>query len=395
MAESDECLGHFERVARRNKIEKFLASSPIVPDENMKLLIKKGPKSEEISLRELEVIYVSKPEWKIIEDGGVLSVPVEEFRMNHAPKPNRSGKVEFVEKKGKGAGNQIENYSVALTEERLEGLVLTKYNEVKEKVKHSGASDAKAEREAISEATRLPQFQALKTWQDINAEITLKQAIKEMVAGFNMPALLVRSVDLKAMSALKDLGLKLSGDAEIDLVLAFATGDFLNVVICEVKRADTYPWKTECSLPNKRAVNKAEIQLTKDFGNLKAILTGISPGNITFHTLACFPEASSSELQAIFCSSCLDTRIVSKDDLMDLSLLQKKTQVRAKPDPATTSSKKNLLTITARLLSHHSILHIGYREVQDKEKLVDERHKHNLKCVDGKLMQKEFIIASP
>ena len=47
----------------------------------MKVLIKKGPTSVETSLKDLEENYASKPEWKVIERGGVLCVPVEEFRM--------------------------------------------------------------------------------------------------------------------------------------------------------------------------------------------------------------------------------------------------------------------------------------------------------------------------
>ena len=44
----------------------------------MKVLIKKGPVSVETSLKELEEIYASKPEWKVIEEGGVLSIPLED-----------------------------------------------------------------------------------------------------------------------------------------------------------------------------------------------------------------------------------------------------------------------------------------------------------------------------
>ena len=194
---------------------------------------------------------------------------------------------------------------------------------------------------------------------------------------------------------MRDLGLKVSGDAEIDLVMAYVSGSILHVVICEVKRADTYPWQKECSLPNRQAVNKAENQLTKDVEVLMAIMAGTSSIEIIFHTLACFPDASTLELETIFCSSCLNTGAVSQEDLADLSMLQKKTQVPDKPDPATTSGKKKLLTLTARLLSHQSFLHIGYREVGDKEKLITERHRYNLETVDGKLMQKEFVVASP
>ena len=167
------------------------------------------------------------------------------------------------------------------------------------------------------------------------------------------------------------------------------------MVIFEVKRSDAAPWQTKCSLPNKQAVKKAENQLTKDLDVLMAILAGIPPSQIIFHTLACFPDTSYSELQAIFCADCLESGVICQEDLADLSLLQKKTQVPDMPDLATTSGKKILLTLSARCLSHQSLLHIGYREVEDKEKLVTERHRYNLESVDGKIKQKEFVVASP
>ena len=87
--------------------------------------------------------------------------------------------------------------------------------------------------------------------------------------------------------------------------------------------------------------------------------------------------------------------MICQEDLTDLSLLQKKIQVPDKPDPSTTSGKMYLLTLSARCLSHQSLLHIGYREIEDKEKLVTERHRYNLEAVDGKMKQKEFVVASP
>ena len=82
MAESRVCLGHGQRVSRGNKIKKHLDSQLETPvDESLRVLIKKGPTSKETSLRELEETYASKPEWKMIERGGVLSEPVEDFRM--------------------------------------------------------------------------------------------------------------------------------------------------------------------------------------------------------------------------------------------------------------------------------------------------------------------------
>ena len=80
MADKSTCRGHDVRTSRRNKINRLTSKSFISPDENMRVLIKKGPVSVETSLKELEENYERKPEWKVIEDGGVLSIPVEEFR---------------------------------------------------------------------------------------------------------------------------------------------------------------------------------------------------------------------------------------------------------------------------------------------------------------------------
>ena len=77
MADSNLCLGHDVRVTRGNKVKTIMDSPQDIPDENLRVLIKKGPKSVETSLKELEENYASKPEWKVIENGGVLSVPVE------------------------------------------------------------------------------------------------------------------------------------------------------------------------------------------------------------------------------------------------------------------------------------------------------------------------------
>ena len=112
---------------------------------------------------------------KVIEEGGVLSIPVEELRIINSPRPNHSGHVDFGKKAQGGRERQIESYPVCQTVEHLNAIILAKYNEVKVKAKNSGKSPAQAEREATSEAIRLPQFQAVKAWQDTNAEIKLKK----------------------------------------------------------------------------------------------------------------------------------------------------------------------------------------------------------------------------
>ena len=146
----------------------------------------------------------------------------------------------------------------------------------------AGKSKANAEGIAQAIAKKLPEFTAVQKWLDNEAEIKLKKSLEHMMAKLKIPALILRSISLKAISDLKDLGLQLSGNAEIDLVMAFVSGDFLHIVICEVKRADTYPWQTKNSLPNKQAVNKAENQLTKDVEVLLAILAGFPPKEIFF-----------------------------------------------------------------------------------------------------------------
>ena len=126
MTDSKICLGHKERVSRKNIIAKLITKSASAPDENCRISIKKGPVNVETSLKELEEDYESKPEWKLIKEGGVLSVPVEELRMENLPKPDRSGQVVFKEKRG-GGGKQIESYPVGQTIDNLNELLKEKY----------------------------------------------------------------------------------------------------------------------------------------------------------------------------------------------------------------------------------------------------------------------------
>ena len=394
MAEASKCWGHKERKARKNKIQNLVNSSMQSVDENFKVLINKGPVSKETSLKEIEEVYTSRANWKKVEHGGVLSIPLGEFRMMDPPQPDRkTGQFDF----GKGGKEtKIENYTVGQTVENLNALLLDKYNEEKEKTSAAGMSEVESMKAAATKAFHLPLFKAVKAWQDIEAEIKLKMALEVMMDGRKIPALVIRSVSLKAISALKNLGLKIpDGNGEIDMILAYVSGDFLHVEVFEVKRADTYPWETKNIPLNKQAVDKAEKQLTKDLDILMAILAGIPPSQIVFHTFACFPDASSAELQAFLCRDCLENNVVCKEDLADLCLLQKKTQVPNELETATSTVMGYLLTFIARCLSYHSLLHIGYREVEDKEKLITERHRYNLESVDGKMMQKEFVVASP
>ena len=99
---------------------------------------------------------------------------------------------------------------------------------------------------------KLPEFNAVQKWQDVDVEIKLKMALEKMMKAKKIPTLIIRSLDMNKISALTHLGIDIpSGGGEIDLVMAYASGDVLNVVVFEVKRADTYPWKANAACPNK------------------------------------------------------------------------------------------------------------------------------------------------
>ena len=155
MATPEGCIGHRLRDQRKDKIKGLQESSMKSPNKNLKVLIKKGPISVETSLNELEENYESKPEWKMIEDGGVLSIPVEELRMVDSPKPDHSGHIAFDKKKG-GKGTKVEDYTVGQTIEHLNALVLSKYNEEKEQFEANGSSESESERFAVKAAQKLP-----------------------------------------------------------------------------------------------------------------------------------------------------------------------------------------------------------------------------------------------
>ena len=387
------CEGHTARVARKHRTDKLLADRKLDPPEDKTVLIKKGPSiSVQTSLRDLEDMYKNNLEWDLVDRGGVLSVPVEELRMTNFPKPDRNGSMNFSKKKGV---NLIQNFPVGQTIGNLNAEILAKYNQVQEDAKASGKSEKECLQKAKDEATKLPQFQAVKAWQDINAEIKLKKELEAMMGRLKVPALIIRSINMREISVLKDLGLKIPKDGEIDLVMAYACGDSLKVVIFEVKRGDTYPWQTKQSPVNKQAVNKAEKQLGGDVDTMLALLAGIPSPEICLHTLSCFPDSPKSILKDMFCDDCLDKSVICQEDLNDLSHLQKKTQVGDNFTGATAKGKGHLLKLAARCLSHQSLLHLGYRSLNDKKKVVAAKHQYNTMSVDQKLMSKEFVIASP
>ena len=153
-----------------------MTKSEAAPDQNCRISIKKSPFYVETCLKELEEDYESKPEWKLVKEGKVLSIPVEELRMENLPKPGRSGQVVFKEKKG-GQGKQIDNYPVGQTIDKMKELLKEKYVEEKEDL-------SPKLKKTFAAVTKLPQLQAVKAWQDTNAEIKLKRALDRIMVMF-------------------------------------------------------------------------------------------------------------------------------------------------------------------------------------------------------------------
>ena len=90
-----------------------------------------------------------------------------------------------------------------------------------------------------------------------------------------------------------------------------------------------------------------------------ALRAGTPPDQIVFHTLACYPNSSMAELKTIFCEVCFEKGMICHEDLNDLALLQKTTQVPDKTDPGTTKRQKHLLRFTGRCFSHQSLFNVG------------------------------------
>ena len=91
---------------------------------------------------------------------------------------------------------------------------------------------------------------------------------------------MIRSVNLKQISALKDLCLKLSSDVDIDLVMVYSSGDLLHLNVFEVKK-NMLAWDAKSRPPKK----KAENQLTEDVDILVALLAGTPPDQIVIAIL--------------------------------------------------------------------------------------------------------------
>ena len=75
-----------------------------------------------------------------MQSGGVLSLPVEEIKVDNPPQPGQSGNMDFGRKKD-GRGNQIGSYPLAEALENLNKLVMEKYTTTKGEAEAEGKTE--------------------------------------------------------------------------------------------------------------------------------------------------------------------------------------------------------------------------------------------------------------
>ena len=395
-----DCFGHQLRVDLRAKIERKKMAPVKQVDKTKKIYIKRGGgQGGQIDLEDLRDEFKKTEEWKRVEKGGGLVVPNVELRMKRLPKPDTAGKRNFNKQASKKKFTEIEKYSMDWTDNRLQTYIQEHYDQLKK--------DGKSEIEARTEIHKMPEYLALKSWMDEKAEVTTKEAIEKGMNLAKRPYALFRSINkediasekhpprLGNFTALKELGLKLpEGESETDLMCATATGDVTGLTLLEVKRQDTPPWKPNGRAPEKSNACKAVDQLARGHEFFSSLLGDLPPDKVIFHVVSAFPDAPVQELEQVFCPSCL-TQIIGKEDLQDWDQLKKKLSL---PDPAlapTATGLDHLLTVCARLSGPHSLLHAGCRTIVQKKQVEDERMADNVAVVDEKIIQGQYVLASP
>ena len=104
-----------------------------------RVVVKTTEETAKTSTEEMKENFAKTAEWKVIEGGGVLSVPVTELRLLNMPGPDRrTGKREFEKHQVRAKTNVIDYYSVDQTERRMNDELKAEYDRVKD----SGMSDA-------------------------------------------------------------------------------------------------------------------------------------------------------------------------------------------------------------------------------------------------------------
>ena len=87
--------------------------------------------------------------------------------------------------------------------------------------------------------------------------------------------------------------------------------------------------------------------------------------------------------------------VLAEEDLKDLALLKKKLNIPAITSAPSPDAMEILLSLTSRLVGQQSLLHYKWREAKDVGRLEKLRMDFNTKMIDGKIMEREMVLASP
>ena len=345
-------------------------------DSSKKLNVSLGAGQEkEWGLSKLTERERRSPEWSRVAKGGLRVIPVVEFRLNSLPK-SKDGVVDFQTKTRNM--RVIDSYPVHLQEDDMVKEMKEQFDRFKEK----GATDKEATDNLFK--TKKKEYEALQSWKDTKAEIATKEAFEKLFENLGIPSLLVRTVDYKALS-LQELGLDTPAkQREMDLLLAYVLGKDLHISLCEVKRPRAELWESPDKEPTKESIKEALSQLLADIDLMCCLLPDIPGTNIILNTLSCFPYTPLHVLENTFCITCMKY-VLGKEDLLELDRLREKLEVPSDLFPApswTEGALENLLKLNTRLAGQHSLLHIGWREMEDVGKLEAGRMENNVRSVE-------------
>ena len=378
-----KCEGSTQRRGLKIKLNDAREGSGKAIDSSKKINVDLGAgQVVELSLDDLAERERQSPEWKAVAAGEVRVIPVEEFRLKSPPK-YKNGEVDFqTKRRNEGV---IEGYPMNIKVEDIEKELKDKFDGLMAK----GWNDKSAADETKKKLKK--KYDALQSWKDIYAEIKTKQTLHELLKHLQVPSLLVRSVENKALNA---LGLDLP-DGEMDLLLSYVASNCLHIVLCEVKRPRVEPWESADKEPTKESIKKALKQLNSDLELVISLLPDIPGSCIIINAFTCFPDTPVSILEKLFCDTCMETTI-GKEDLDDMEILRGKLMIPQVTAIASCDDKglENLLKLNTRLVGQHSLLHKGWRETKDVGKLEAGRMNFNVKAIEKDLMG-DYVFATP
>ena len=219
--------------------------------ENRKKLIKsKGEGAESsqsgsLAPEHLRLWDITTKELELIMSGQVVCVPVEEVRYRNLPEKRKGSPYPWETSKkhrNEEKGAMIHNFTEAETPQRLREELKETFNKAVANAElHENMTNEQAKVLARKETQNTEKFNALKDWEDVQAEIKVKESLKDLLEKHEIPGVIVRSLETKKLCKfifdnINNLKNNFKVDVlQIDTLMAFASGSTLNIYLAEVK----------------------------------------------------------------------------------------------------------------------------------------------------------------